>query len=271
MGKVRTKNIDDEEILEEIESYARKKSSVVSKNQNKMSNLKNFINNYSVSNFKSNSVNQKKIIKSILDNNISITVVYGKPGTGKTYSTLQGVLKEFKTNQVYDKIYLMKSVRTINSSSEDLGFLKGSLEDKVAPFMFSYDFNFTQIIDKDLYKFAREEQFIEFLPLAYIRGIGFKNSIIVLDEAQNINNAILRTVLTRLGKDCKLIILGDTQQKDSKGKESSGLEFLIKHFKGKVKGMEFIEMNENDQSRNPLINDIENLYDDLEKQGVKID
>lgn len=267
---MKTKNIKDKEILQDINDFVKTNPRVLKKEQI-MDHIKHFIANYSVSNFKSNSQNQKTIIKSILDNEVLVTVIHGKPGTGKTYSALQGILKEFKTNPVYSKIYLMKSVKTLDNKSEDLGFLKGNLEEKVAPFIFSYDFNFAQIINKGIYDFARENQVIEFLPLAYIRGIGIKDAIVVLDEAQNINTSILRTVLSRMGKNSKLIILGDTQQKDSGNKNSSGLDFLIKHFKGKIKGMNFIEMNESDQSRNPIINDIENIFDDLEGSGIKID
>ena len=266
---MKIKNIKEKEVLEDIEEYV--KNTKTTKKPKTMDPLKNFLDSYSVSNFKSNSSNQKKIIKSILDKDTLITVIHGKPGTGKTYSTLQGVLKEFKTNPIYDKIYLMKSVKTINDKSEDLGYLKGGLEEKVAPFIFSYDFNFKQIIGETAYKFAREQQIIEFLPLAYIRGIGLKDCLIILDESQNVNTAILRTILTRVGKNAKIIILGDTQQKDSGSKQTSGLEFLIKYFKGSIKGMEFIEMGPEDQSRNPIINDIESLYDNLEKQGIKID
>jgi predicted ribonuclease YlaK len=269
---MKVRNIKDKELLEEIDEHLiKQKRNNKKENRQPMDPIKHFVENYSVSNFKSNSQNQKKIIKSILDNDIAITVIHGKPGTGKTYSALQGALKEFKTNRIYDKIYLMKSVKTLDNKSEDLGFLKGSLEEKVAPFIFSYDFNFSQLINKSVYEFARENQIIEFLPLAYIRGIGIKNAIIILDECQNVNTNILRTVLTRVGENCKLIIMGDTQQKDSSNKNSSGLEFLIKHFKDKIKGMEFIEMNESDQTRNPMINEIEKIYDDLEKQGIQID
>lgn len=272
--KIKTKNIKDKEILEDINEIVnnqRKKIKTPMEKDLKSSDpIKHFISNYSTSNFKSNSVNQKNIIKSICSDDVSITVVYGKPGTGKTYSAVQGALKEFKTKGTYKKIYLLKSVKSLDDKSEDLGFLKGSMEDKIAPFVFSYDFNFHKIIDESIYKFARENKIIDFLPLAYIRGIGISDAIVILDECQNLNNAALRTVLTRMGTNVKLIIAGDTAQKDSSKKDSSGLEFLIKHFKGNLKGMNFIEMTKDDQSRSPLINDIEDIYENLEKQGINI-
>jgi predicted ribonuclease YlaK len=265
--KVRTKNLSTED-SEEIEEYIQKKSKI-NKSMATKSARKEFTDSYSTRDFKTNSANQKKIIKSICNVDNIITIVHGKAGTGKTFSAIQGVLKEFQANHLYNKIYLLKSVKTLDNKSEDIGFLKGSMEEKVAPFMFSYDFNFCQIMDSTAYNKAREQQIIEFLPLAYIRGIGLSNCLIILDEAQNVNSSILRTVLSRIGQNCKLVILGDTKQKDSSTGHTSGLDFLIKHFTD-IKGLEFIEMCADDQSRSEIINIIEDRYDDLESQGIPI-
>ena len=266
--KVKTKHVRKED-YEEIENFINKKEKT---NMNK-NPIHDFVNSYSAREFTCKSQNQKKIVQSICNNDTIITVVHGQAGTGKTYSAIQGTLKQFKfaskTNEPYNKIYLLKSVKTLDSKSEDIGFLKGTMEDKIAPFMFSYDFNFTQIVDKVAYGIARETQLIEFLPLAYIRGIGLSDCIIILDEAQNINNAILRTVLSRIGKNCKLIILGDTKQRDTSNNQTSGLDLLISHFKD-IKGIDFIEMGPEDQSRASIINTIEDRYDNLEKQGINI-
>ena len=120
-----------------------------------------------------------------------------------------------------------------------------------------------------VYDDARRNEVIEFLPLAYIRGIGLNNCIIILDEAQNINNAILRTVLSRIGQNCKIVILGDTQQKDSSISHTSGLDFLIQNFQD-IDGLDVIEMTYEDQSRADIINKIEQRYDSLEGKGIKV-
>lgn len=269
--KIKFKNVTDED-YEEIQEYMDKNS------KNKKTNMKvdpvtNFVKSYSVREFTCKSENQKKIIKSITNKDTIITVVHGKAGTGKTFSAIQGMLKEFKaateTDKPYNKIYLLKSVKTLDNKSEDIGFLKGTMEDKIAPFMFSYNFNFTQILDKVSYDTALETSLIEFLPLAYIRGIGLSDCIIILDEAQNINNSILRTVLSRIGQNCKLIILGDTKQKDSPNGHTSGLDLLIKNFQD-IKGIDFIEMGPEDQSRASIINIIEDRYEELEEKGIDI-
>jgi len=263
---MKTKNLSSDDI-EEATSFI--KTNLKSKNmEREQFSCKQFKNDISVSKFKCKTTNQSNIVKSITDLDNTITIVHGKPGTGKTFSAIQGALKEFK-NGSYNKLYLCKSVKTLDNKSEDIGFLKGTLEEKVAPFLFSFDFNFKQIISSSVYDAARTAQIIEFLPLAYIRGIGLNNCIIILDEAQNINNSILRTVLSRIGQNCKLIILGDTQQKDSSTGHTSGLDFLIKHFQD-IKGFNVIEMTSEDQSRSEIINKIEDRYDNLEKKGIKI-
>ena len=259
---MKAKNLREED-KEELEIYINN-----NKPKNMGSVIEQFKKEYSTSNFNCKSSNQKEIIKSIGNDNI-VTVVSGLPGTGKTFSAIQGVLKEFKKGN-YKKIYLLKSVKTLDNKSEDLGFLKGSIEEKIAPFMFSYDFNFAQIIPKATYLKARQSELIEFLPLAYIRGIGLTDCLIILDESQNVNSSILRTVLSRIGNNSKIVILGDTKQKDSDSKHTSGLEFLIKHFTN-IEGINFIEMTTKDQSRSLMINNIEGRYNELEEQGVKID
>jgi len=263
---MKTKNLsstDIDDLSEFMESKLKPKYIM-----EKEGSVKQFKTDISVSKFKCKTKNQSEIVKSITDKNTTITIVHGKPGTGKTFSAIQGALKEFKTGS-YNKLYLCKSVKTIDNKSEDIGFLKGTLEEKVAPFLFSFDFNFKQIISPIVYDAARQNEIIEFLPLAYIRGIGLNNCVIILDEAQNINNAILRTVLSRIGQNCKLIILGDTQQKDSSTGHSSGLDFLIKHFQD-IKGFSVIEMTKEDQSRADIINEIEDRYDELESKGTKV-
>ncbi len=263
---MRLKNLTEEDLLEVDELHLNTKSNSMEKNEG---HVKQFKNDISVSKFKCKTKNQSAIVKSIIDKNTTITIVHGKPGTGKTYSAIQGALKAFKNDRDKTKIYLTKSVKTLDNKSEDIGFLKGTMEEKVAPFLFSYDFNFKQIINPTVYNTARQAQVIEFLPLAYIRGIGLNNCIIILDEAQNINNSILRTVLSRIGQNCKLIILGDTQQKDSSSGQTSGLEFLIDNFQD-INGFDVIEMTKEDQSRADIINQIEDRYDDLEKKGKKV-
>ena len=266
---MRTKNLD-KDTKKDVDNYLNEKPKTskgrISLADERGNACAEFKKMYSVSKFKSKTANQKRIIESIKNPEVIISVASGKPGTGKTYSAIQGALEEFKSGN-YDKIYLCKSVKTLDSGSEEVGFLKGTLEEKIAPFIFSFDFNFTQIIDEEVYLSAKENKIIEFLPIAYIRGIGIKNSIIIVDEAQNINTSILRTILSRIGMNTKIILLGDTQQKDSDTKNDCGLTFLIKHFQD-IKGIEFINMTKDDQSRSPLINIIEDKYDELEDKGI---
>ena len=100
------------------------------------------------------------------------------------------------------------------------------------------------------------------MPIAYMRGINLDRSIIIVDEAQNISQENMRTIMTRLGKDSKMIFLGDERQKDSKGR--NGLTFLMDHFQG-LEEIGCIQFTKSDVVRNPLIAKIERVFDSLQK------
>ena len=151
---MKTRNLSSDD-LEEMTEYLQTNTKTKFMNNEKEISAKIFKSEISVSKFKNKTVNQSKIVKSIIDKGNTITIVSGKPGTGKTYTAIQGALKEFK-NGSYNKLYLTKSVKTLDNKSEDIGFLKGDLEEKIKPFLFSYDFNFKQIIPESVYEKARQ-------------------------------------------------------------------------------------------------------------------
>ena len=109
-----------------------------------------------------------------------------------------------------------------------LVFLKGNLREKMEPFMFSFVHNFEKLVGQAITSRLRELKTIEEMPIAYMRGINLDKSIIIVDEAQNISQENMRTIMTRLGRDSKMIFLGDERQQDSKG--HNGLTFLMDHF-----------------------------------------
>ena len=143
--------------------------------------------------------NQKKLTTSIKNNDVTICV--GSPGTGKTYLSCLQALSELKNNENIKKIVLVKSVTTLKS--EEIGFLKGTMEDKMEPFMYSFVGNFEKIIGKELYTKLKDSNQIEILPIAYLRGVNIDNAIVIIDEVQNISIDNIRTILTRLVKTLK--------------------------------------------------------------------
>lgn len=209
--------------------------------------------------------NQKKLVTAIKEN--EITIVSGYPGTGKTFLACAEALKLIKNPQnSFQKIILVKSVTTLKD--EEIGFLKGTMEEKMEPFMDSFLDNFNKIIGEANTNKLRDLGFIQIKPIAYVRGRSIDKSIIIIDEAQNISLDNMRTLMTRIGDNSKIIILGDVKQKDIRNKKESSLEVVIDRFKDK-KGFGTVELrNEEDIVRNPIIKVIEEIFDQLEEEKI---
>lgn len=155
-----------------------------------------------------------------------ITIVSGPSGTGKTYVTLATALSLL--GETYKRIILVKSVTTI--PGEEIGFLKGDMEQKMEPFVMSYMWNIDKICGPDSSNTLLTKKLIEILPLAYIRGLSIDNSIVIIDEAQNIDNHTFKSIVTRIGDQSKYILLGDTEQIDRKKKNDSCLQQVLDIF-----------------------------------------
>lgn len=200
---------------------------------------------------------QKKLLRSIKEN--QITICNGVAGSGKTLCSIYMALSLLREkNNKYQKILLVKSVTVLKN--EELGFLKGDLREKVDPFMESFKSNAKKLFSITNVDSLFESSIIHFLPLAYIRGTNLDNSIIILDETQNVSVDNARTLLTRIGGNSKIICLGDTNQIDLRNKQDSSLDVLLKIFDG-VNDIGCITMDENDENcRNPIIKTIEQKF-----------
>ena len=209
-------------------------------------------------NVKCKTENQKTLVNAIKEK--EVIICSGPAGTGKTYLACAEALKLIKRYAKYKKIVIVKSVTTLKN--EEIGFLKGGLREKMEPFMFSFVHNFEKLVGQAITSRLRELKTIEELPIAYMRGINLDRSIIIIDEAQNISRENIRTIMTRLGKDSKMIFLGDERQQDSKG--GNGLTFLMDHFMD-IEEIGCVQFNKSDVVRNPLIAKIERVFDSLQK------
>jgi len=208
---------------------------------------------------------QKKLINSIKNN--EITICAGPAGTGKTYVAMAYALSLLrKTTNRFKKIYLVKSVTTLKN--EEVGFLKGDLKEKIEPVMWSFYLNMEKLVLESSLKSLVEKEIIRPFPLAYMRGASLDDCIIIADEMQNVSFDNSRTLLTRIGSNCKLILLGDTNQIDIRNKNESSLEVLLNLFDG-VKDIGVVKMSEEDTNiRNPLISVIEDKYKEhISKNG----
>jgi phosphate starvation-inducible PhoH-like protein len=214
--------------------------------------------------YKFKNENQKKLINLITEN--KITIASGPAGTGKTYLACAQALKLLKNDQRFKKIILVKSVTVLEG--EEVGFLKGDLKEKMYPFTISFLDNFHKLIGEGLTQLMLDQGYIEVLPLAYIRGRSIDNSIIIVDEAQNITQKNMRSTMTRIGTDTKMIITGDTKQIDIKNSKMSALELVVDLFKNK-EDIGTISFSVSDIVRDPIVKIIEETFDDWESKNPK--
>ena len=210
---------------------------------------------------------QKKLTTSIKNNDV--TFCTGPAGTGKTYLSIAEALRLLKDETLnFKKIVLIKSVTTLKN--EDIGFLKGGLEEKMEPFMYSFINLLEKLIGKENTNKLKEVGYIEILPISYLRGVSIVDAIILIDEAQNISYDNMKTILTRLGENSKMVFLGDTEQIDLKNKKESSLQFLINKNKVNNKeGIGIVEFNEKESVRHRLTSYFIDIFKDIEvKENV---
>jgi len=154
--------------------------------------------------------NQETYIHKLLDESKSIVFAIGPAGTGKTLLAVQNGIKLFQEGQV-DKIVVTRPAVSVD---EDLGFLPGTLNEKMAPWTRPiFDVLGEYYQQKDIAKML-EEGVIEISPLAYMRGRTFKNAYIIADEMQNATVNQMKMLLTRLGEGSKMVVTGDLAQAD---------------------------------------------------------
>lgn len=214
--------------------------------------------------YKFKNENQKKLTNLITEN--KITIAAGPAGTGKTYLACAHALKMLKTDQRFKKIILVKSVTVLEG--EEVGFLKGDLKEKMFPFTISFLDNFHKLVGEEITQLMINLGYIEVLPLAYIRGRSIDNSIIIVDEAQNITQKNMRSTMTRIGYDTKMIITGDTKQIDMKNPKLSSLDLVVKLFENKD-GIGTMSFSTEDIVRDPIVKLIEETFDEWEEKGSK--
>ena len=201
---------------------------------------------------------QEEYIKKLQNKNKKVVVAAGPAGTGKTLlGTLVG-LKYFMENK-YEKIVITRPVKSVD---EDIGFLPGTLEDKMAPWIRPvYDILGKYYSDYMIEKMF-ENNIIEICPLAFMRGRTFENSWIIADEMQNSTISQTKMLLTRIGNGSKLVITGDLKQKDIMGK-FCGLQDFIQRLSGRVpKTISIHTFEIADVERCEVVKDILALYDE---------
>jgi phosphate starvation-inducible PhoH-like protein len=196
---------------------------------------------------------QKSAKQTILSN--KITVIKGFAGSGKTLTAVQAALDLLFTKQV-EKIVLTRPAVT---SGEELGFLPGTKEDKLAPYTAALYDAMNVLYHKDKIEKEVLDGNIEVIPLAFLRGRNFSNCVVVVDEGQNITHSQMELLLGRVCHGTKMIIVGDTAQIDLKDKKQSGFHFLCNNFK-EIEGFSVVHLQTN--HRDSIVEPILKIYAD---------
>lgn len=181
---------------------------------------------------------------------------YGPAGTGKTYLAMAMAVSSFLAGK-YDRIIL---TRPAIEAGEKLGFLPGTLEEKIRPYLRPLYDALYDMLDFDEANRLIEQNILEVAPLAFMRGRTLNNSFIILDEAQNTTPEQMMMFLTRLGFESKCIITGDPSQTDLPDNKLSGLLHAIKILTN-IKDISFMKFTSKDVVRNPLVEKIINAYE----------
>ena len=208
--------------------------------------------------------NQKAYVEAIAENTITFGI--GPAGTGKTYLAMAKAVAALQAREVKRIILTRPAVE----AGEHLGFLPGTLTEKIDPYLRPLFDALHDMLDNDAIPKLMQSGVIEVAPLAYMRGRTLNDSFIILDEAQNTTPEQMKMFLTRLGFGSKMVITGDVTQVDLPGGKNSGLATIRKILDG-VDDIAFLDLTAEDVVRHRLISDIVSAYeayDDAKEQAL---
>ena len=211
---------------------------------------------------KPKTLGQKKYVDAIRSG--MITFGLGPAGTGKTYLAMAMAITAFKREEV-SRIIL---TRPAIEAGEKLGFLPGDLQSKIDPYLRPLYDALYQIMGADSFIKNSEKGLIEVAPLAYMRGRTLDNAFIILDEAQTTTPAQMKMFLTRIGFGSKVVITGDSTQKDLPAGTVSGLDVAVKVVKD-LDDISICTLTSKDVVRHPLVQKIVKAYEDYEKKSAR--
>jgi phosphate starvation-inducible PhoH-like protein len=204
-------------------------------------------------------LNQHKYVEYMNNRNVSVVFGVGPAGSGKTLFACSSAIQELKQGYV-DRIII---TRPIISVDEELGFLPGSIEQKMNPWTRPIFDIFSEFISLSEMKYMVDNGVIEISPLAFMRGRTFKRCFIIADEMQNSSPKQMKMLLTRLGDDSRMVITGDLKQSDRS--DDNGLYdfinrlqmFELTNFNSSI---QYVELNDTDIQRSAVVSNILKIY-----------
>jgi phosphate starvation-inducible PhoH-like protein len=204
------------------------------------------------------SENQKNYNRALYSISKPMVFAIGPAGTGKTMLACYAAVSGYN-DKTFKKIVL---TRPVVSVEEDIGYLPGTLEEKMDPWTRPIMDVFSEFYSQGDIQYMIKEKIIEICPLAYMRGRTFKNAFVIADEMQNSTPNQMKMLLTRVGEGCKMVVTGDPKQHDRKY-EDNGLIDICSRLKGSHhKRIECITFDFADIERSPIVRDILEIYGD---------
>ncbi|MFI7678481.1 PhoH family protein [Actinophytocola sp. NPDC049390] len=199
-------------------------------------------------------LNQKRYVDAIDQHTVVFCI--GPAGTGKTYLAMAKAVQALQAKQV-NRIIL---TRPAVEAGERLGFLPGTLYEKIDPYLRPLYDALHDMVDPESIPRLMQAGTIEVAPLAYMRGRTLNDAFIILDEAQNTSPEQMKMFLTRLGFGSKIVVTGDVTQVDLPGGAQSGLR-VVQNILGDVDDVHFATLSSSDVVRHKLVGDIVDAYD----------
>jgi phosphate starvation-inducible PhoH-like protein len=204
---------------------------------------------------KPRSPNQQRLLQSARSNDVVFAI--GPAGTGKTYVAVAMAVAALNDHQVKRIVLSRPAVE----AGEQLGFLPGDFYEKVDPYLQPLYDALGDMMPREQMAEYLEQDRVEVVPLAYMRGRTLKSSFVILDEAQNVTTSQMKMFLTRLGPKSQAIITGDITQTDLNNRDESGL-IQVQHILKDIEGIDFIYLEREDVVRHRLVREIIAAYEE---------
>jgi len=201
--------------------------------------------------------NQESYLLQLLDKKLDIVFGVGPAGTGKTLLAVQVAIQAFKQSEV-DRIVITRPAVSVD---EELGFLPGTMEEKMAPWTRPIFDVLKEYFRMNDLRHMLSDQIIEIAPLAFMRGRNFNHSFIVADECQNTTHSQMKMLLTRLGNGSKMAVTGDLNQTD-RINNNGLLDFIQKLNKHKSNRIAATFFGKEDIERHPAVKEVLDVYGD---------
>lgn len=198
--------------------------------------------------------NQEEYIENMLSDTVDVCVASGSAGSGKTMLATMAAIKGLQEGR-YERIVITRP--NVEVDDRSIGFLPGTMTEKMAPWMMPIMDVFSQYYSKKEIEQLMEESVLVILPLCFIRGLTISRSFFILDEAQGTTQNSLKAALTRIGEGTKMVITGDTAQSDIGA--NNGLSDFLRRFNGSSR-IAVTRFTNKDIQRHPVIDEVLKLY-----------